>query len=271
MAAWLDGCRFTPTLGGTTDWTYSSAVLGYQSPTLAGVVNGTLYKYRAESADLTQWELGEGAYNTSTGVLARTTVLFNSSGTGTRPGQSGAGSKIAFGTVPQIAIVALAEDLTNLNAPNAFTDTTAATSPSTGALKTLGGIGVALAGWFGGLVSAAGGFVFSTPPGTAVALDASGQTVIPIANGASVGISPVSASGCGLAIIDERTMGFCAAYLLNDGGVTTVALSGNWVASTTTPASGKMSLAFNGTTNQYSVYNNIGSSISIKALVLRVS
>ena len=54
MAAFLDGCRFNPAAGGTTDWTYSSAVTGYQSPSAANVVNGRLYKYRAESADLSQ-------------------------------------------------------------------------------------------------------------------------------------------------------------------------------------------------------------------------
>ena len=112
MAAFLDGCRFNPTAGGTTDWTFSSAVTGYQSPAAANVVNGTLYKYRAESADLSQWEFGEGAYNTSTGVLARTTVLYNSSG-GT--------SKINFSTVPQVAIVVLKEDLISIEEANNFT------------------------------------------------------------------------------------------------------------------------------------------------------
>lgn len=105
MAAFLDVCRFTPTAGGTTDWTYSTAVLGYQSPASAGAVNGAVYRYRAESADLTQWEVGYGAYNSSTGVFARTVVLFNSLGTT---------AKISFSTVPQVAIVALAEDLTQL-------------------------------------------------------------------------------------------------------------------------------------------------------------
>jgi len=95
MAAFLDNCKFTPVAGGTTDWTFSAAVTGYQSPSAAGVVNGTKYKYFAASADLTQWEIGEGAYNTSTGILSRTTVLFNSSGTGIAAGQSGAGAKIA--------------------------------------------------------------------------------------------------------------------------------------------------------------------------------
>lgn len=111
MAAFLDVCRYTPTAGSTTDWTYSAAVTGYQSPTAAGVVNGRLYKYRAESADLSQWEVGEGAYNTGTGVLARTTVLFNSAGTT---------SKINFSTVPQVAIVALKEDLISIEEANSF-------------------------------------------------------------------------------------------------------------------------------------------------------
>jgi hypothetical protein len=114
MAAFLDGCRFNPAAGGTADWTYSSAVTGYQSPAAANVVNGRLYKYRAESADLSQWEMGEGAYNTSTGVLSRTTVLFNSSGTT---------SKINFTTIPQVAIVALKEDLISVEEANSFTST----------------------------------------------------------------------------------------------------------------------------------------------------
>jgi hypothetical protein len=114
MAAFLDGCRFNPAAGGTADWTYMSAVNGYQSPAGANVINGRLYKYRAESADLSQWEFGEGAYNTTTGVLARTTVLYNSSGTT---------SKINFSSVPQVAIVALKEDLISVEEANGFTTT----------------------------------------------------------------------------------------------------------------------------------------------------
>jgi hypothetical protein len=102
MASFLDVCRFFPTAGGTTDWTVSAAVGGYQTPSAAGAVNGALYRYRAESTDLTQWEVGYGTYNTSTSVLSRSTVLFNSAGTT---------AKIGFSTVPQVAIVALAEDI----------------------------------------------------------------------------------------------------------------------------------------------------------------
>ena len=102
----LDVCRFNPAAGGTTDWTYSSAVTGYQSPAAAGAVNGAIYSYRAESNDLTQWEVGYGAYNSGAGILARTTILFNS---------AGSTAKINFSTVPQIAIVALGEDLLSFN------------------------------------------------------------------------------------------------------------------------------------------------------------
>jgi len=122
MVGFLDACRFNVTLGGTTDWTYSSAVTGYQSPAQANAQNGVTYAFRAESADLTQWEIATGAYNSSTGVFSRTTVLYNSAGTGTAAGQSGAGTKINFSAAPQVAIVGLAEHVANLTAPsNTFT------------------------------------------------------------------------------------------------------------------------------------------------------
>jgi hypothetical protein len=113
MAAFLDICRFLPTAGGTTDWTYAAVVQGYQSPAAAGAINGGRYKYRAESADLTQWEVGEGTYNASTGSLSRTIILFNSAGTT---------AKIAFSAAPQVAIVALKEDLISAEEANSFTD-----------------------------------------------------------------------------------------------------------------------------------------------------
>jgi hypothetical protein len=111
MAAFLDGCRFNPAATGTADWAYLSAVTGYQSPAAANVTNGRLYKYRAESADLSQWEMGEGIYNSSTGVLTRATVLYNSNGDR---------SKINFLTVPQVAIVALKADLISVEEANGF-------------------------------------------------------------------------------------------------------------------------------------------------------
>lgn len=98
----LDVCRFNPTAGSTTDWTVSTAVTGYQTPAQAGATNGIQVSYRAESADLLQWEVGMGVYNSSTGVVSRAAVLFNSAGTT---------AKINFSAVPQVSLVALAEDL----------------------------------------------------------------------------------------------------------------------------------------------------------------
>jgi hypothetical protein len=125
MAAFLDVCRFIPTAGGTTDWTYASAVGGCQSPTAANAANGTVYKLLAVSNDLTQWEIAEGAYTSSgAGSFARTTVLYNSAGTGTKtPGQSGAASKINFSTVPQVAVIGVKEDLISVEEANSFTVT----------------------------------------------------------------------------------------------------------------------------------------------------
>jgi hypothetical protein len=105
MASFLDVVRFNPVSSGTGSFVVSSAVNGYQTPASAGAVNGATYRYRAESADLTQWEVGFGVYTVGTTTLTRSTILFNSSG-GT--------SAINFTLVPQVAIVALAEDLTAL-------------------------------------------------------------------------------------------------------------------------------------------------------------
>jgi len=102
MGSLVDICRFNPTLGGTTDWTVNTAVTGFITPAQAGATNGAVYRYRAESADRLQWEIGYGVYSTGTTVLTRAIVMFNSSGTT---------SKINFSTVPQIAIIALAEDI----------------------------------------------------------------------------------------------------------------------------------------------------------------
>lgn len=113
MAAWLDGVLFTPTLGGTTDWIVSAAVIGYNTPALAGAVNGTKYKYHAQSADLSQWEDGEGTYTVSTTTLTRTTILFSTN----------ANAKVTFTTVPTVSIVALKEDMISVEEANSFSST----------------------------------------------------------------------------------------------------------------------------------------------------
>lgn len=100
----LNNCRFIATAGGTTDWTYASAASGYNDPITAGAVTATPYEYFAISADFSQFEGGKGNCTITGGVptFARTTVLFNSSGTT---------AKINFSAAPQVAIVALKEDM----------------------------------------------------------------------------------------------------------------------------------------------------------------
>ena len=115
MASFLDVCRFVAASSGTGSFVVSSAALGYQTPASANAVNGATYRYRAESADLTQWEVGTGVYTSGTTTLTRATVLFNSSG-GT--------TAISFTAAPQVAIVALAEDFSPLPVANGGTGDT---------------------------------------------------------------------------------------------------------------------------------------------------
>jgi hypothetical protein len=102
--AFLDACGFIPASGGTASFVVSAAITGYQTPASAGAVNGTVYSYRAESADKTQWEEGFGTYTVSSTTLARSTVTANSSG-GT--------SAINFSAAPNVFITALSADLQN--------------------------------------------------------------------------------------------------------------------------------------------------------------
>jgi hypothetical protein len=94
----VDVCQFNSAAGGTADFVAASAATGYLAPVGAGAVDGATYRYRAESSDLTQWEVGFGVY--AAGTLARTTVLKSSS----------ANAKVNFTAPPGVAIVYLAED-----------------------------------------------------------------------------------------------------------------------------------------------------------------
>jgi hypothetical protein len=100
--AFLDVVGFTAASSGTVDFVVSAAVLGYQTPATAGAVNATVYSYRAQSADLTQWEDGFGAYTVGSVTLARTTIVFSSTG-----------AKVSFTAPPNVFITALTADLSN--------------------------------------------------------------------------------------------------------------------------------------------------------------
>ena len=100
-------------------------------------------------------------------------------------------------------------------------------------------------------------------PGTAWQYDASaGQNSI--ANGASLALP----SGAGKIIVHDITDNLPAEYLCGGGAcILGSSLGAVWVASTTTPAAGKMSIAYNGTV--YAIYNNVGASRTVSAVLLR--
>lgn len=102
----VDACGFIPTAGGTGNFVASAAIQGYQLPATAGAANGTVYSYRAESADKSQWEEGFGADSVAGSVhtITRSTITANSSG-GT--------TAINFTVAPNVFITALSADLQN--------------------------------------------------------------------------------------------------------------------------------------------------------------
>jgi hypothetical protein len=102
MASLALGVKFNPTLGGTTDWVYASAVTGYVGPAASNpaMVDGKTYRYRAESADLSQWEWGFGIYTASTQTIARTTITLSSTG-----------AKVSFSAPPTVGIVPFPADV----------------------------------------------------------------------------------------------------------------------------------------------------------------
>lgn len=99
---YLNGCGFIPVSTGTGDFVVSAAVQGYATPATSGAVNTTVYTYRAESADKSQWEIGFGAYTVSTTTLARTTILLSSTG-----------AKVSFSAAPNVFVTAATADLQN--------------------------------------------------------------------------------------------------------------------------------------------------------------
>jgi hypothetical protein len=99
----LNRVWFNPTAGALTDFTYSSALTGFQSPQAAGAVVGNIYSYAAQSADLTQWEEGVGTWGAGN-VLKRTVIQFSSN----------ANAKVNFSVVPTVFIDCRGEDVAQL-------------------------------------------------------------------------------------------------------------------------------------------------------------
>lgn len=84
---------------GLVDFTLGSAIPGYRTFASAAVPNGSVIHYTARTA--TEFENGEGIYNSGTGVVTRVTIFASSNG----------GAKVNFGSSPTLAVAPLAEDV----------------------------------------------------------------------------------------------------------------------------------------------------------------
>lgn len=102
MVDFVDACKFRAVSSGSGDFVVSAAVQGFMTPAQAGAGNGLVYRYRAENFDLSEWEVGYGAYTSGTLTLARSTVLANHLSTT---------AAVNFTTRPYVGLVILAMDL----------------------------------------------------------------------------------------------------------------------------------------------------------------
>jgi hypothetical protein len=102
MVSFVDVCRFRAVSTGTGNFVVASPVQGYQTPSVADATSGAVYRYRAENFDLSEWEVGYGAYTAGSLTLARTTILYNHLGTT---------AAVNFTTRPYVGLVVLAMDL----------------------------------------------------------------------------------------------------------------------------------------------------------------
>lgn len=97
----LDGVKFLAASAGTGPFVVSSAVQGFQAPAAAGALDGTVYRYRAESSDLSQWEIGYSPWSAATSSLPQRNVLFSSNGN----------ALVNFTNAPNVGMVQFGEDV----------------------------------------------------------------------------------------------------------------------------------------------------------------
>jgi hypothetical protein len=161
MASLALGVRFNPVSAGAADFVFSTAVTGYRSP-VAGLTNSKVYRYRAESADLSQWEYGVGIWSSATNTLARNTVSFSSTG-----------SKINFTVQPQVSITLDVPDVLQ------FDDAMALTT----AQQTMGrsNLGVFVQGYLFGLTLSTAGASATFSVSAGQAADSTGIDVMVLA------------------------------------------------------------------------------------------
>lgn len=109
---------------------------------------------------------------------------------------------------------------------------------------------------------------------TAPQIDVSGQAGITVTTGSNASIAPSGSGYYKIAIAETGLTGASAEYICGNGvcamGASALASSKGWVASTTTPAAGDFSIAYNTGTSHYCVYNNQGATIVVKTFLVKL-
>lgn len=100
MPRFVNNAAFVATSGGTSSFTVSAALTGYVTPAAAGVADTVTYRYRAQSADMTEWEWGDTVAS-STGTVFSRVVR----------GSSNGGSAVNFTVAPNVILTFIAEDM----------------------------------------------------------------------------------------------------------------------------------------------------------------
>lgn len=142
MASLVNNAVFLASSSGTGSFAVSSAVQGYQTPAAAGAVDGKKYRYRAQSADLSQWEEGDTTSASTATSFARTVTASSAGGTTT----------VSFTAAPTVALTMMAADVLQ------FDDAMSLTALQQGQAQRNIGVPAVMRGYLSGLtLSTAGG------------------------------------------------------------------------------------------------------------------
>jgi hypothetical protein len=141
--------------------------------------------------------------------------------------------------------------------------TTDSSSSNSGSLIVSGGVGIAKK------LTVGTGIAVTGATSIAPSFDTSASTAYSVTNGSNQAVT--SNNGYYIVFICETTnTGGTAIYMCGNGVAALVSTNLDWVASTTTPAAGRFSVAYNGSTT-YNVYNNFGSTCTFKVSTFRMA
>jgi hypothetical protein len=112
VASLVNSAVFVASSGGIGAFNVSAAATGYRTPNAAGAQDGSTYRYRAQSADLSEWEEGSAVASSSASSFTRVVSASSAGGTTT----------VNFTNPPTVALTIRAEDILQFNDAMSLTD-----------------------------------------------------------------------------------------------------------------------------------------------------